>query len=207
MNHPRSFLRRAVGTAAALVVASAALFSAGSSFARAEVRRHRRLQAVERQDRRGLPGLGGACQPVQDGGRRRSENPIGNLSREHRDHPHRGCLHRQPRRHRHPLGYPRFPSEDNRVTIGGDARTATFTIADQATLPVLLTNNATRTTGEPPAPPAPGPGNPGPTNPADPVDPGAFADSEPIDASESAKAPRTEPTPMRPGLPRTGREG
>ena len=101
-------------------------------------------------------------------------------------------------------GDPKFSSEDSRVTIGGDSRTATFTVADQTTLPVLLTNNATRTTGEPPAPPAPDPGNPDPTDPADPVDPG---ESDPVDPSESAKAPRTVPTPMRPGLPRTGHEG
>jgi len=101
-------------------------------------------------------------------------------------------------------GDPKFSSEDSRVTIGGDARTATFTVADQTTLPLLLTNNATRTTGESPVPPAPDPGNPDPTDPADPVDPGA---SDPVDPSESAKAPKTVPTPMRPGLPRTGHEG
>ena len=98
-------------------------------------------------------------------------------------------------------GDPKFSSEDSRVTIGGDSRTATFTVADQTTLPVLLTNNATRTTGEPPAPPAPDPGNPDPTDPADP------GESDPVDPSESVKAPKTVPTPMRPGLPRTGHEG
>ena len=74
-------------------------------------------------------------------------------------------------------------------------------VADQTTLPLLLTNNATRTTGESPVPPAPNPGNPDPTDPADP------GESDPVDPSESAKAPKTVPTPMRPGLPRTGHEG
>lgn len=36
MNHPRSFLRRAIGVAAVPIVASAALFSAGGSPARAD---------------------------------------------------------------------------------------------------------------------------------------------------------------------------
>ena len=72
----------------------------------AEVRRHRRLQAAERQDRRGLPRLGRARQPSQDDGHRRPDHPVGNLPRGHRDHPHRGRRHRQPGRHRHHLGGP-----------------------------------------------------------------------------------------------------
>lgn len=133
-------------------------------------------------------------------------------------------------------GAPKFSSEDTRVTIGGDGTSATFTVVDQTTLPVLLTNNATRTTGgvaaPPAAPPAPDPQDPATTGPADPIDPGADdpVDSgadDPVDSgtpaptvpSESATAtpqplrtppaspPGVVPEPIRPGLPRTGHNG
>lgn len=72
--------------------------------------------------------------------------------------------------------------EDNRVTIGGDARTATFTVAGQTTLPILLTSNATRTTGEP-RPPIPG-------IPAPPT--------RPIPSIPGSRSPLTPPNPRRP---------
>ena len=86
----------------------------------------------------------------------------------------------------------------------------TFTVVDRTTLFVLLTNNATKTAGgssAPPAPPAP-PVSPGPgpktPDPTELADPGA---SDPVNPSESAKAPKAVPTPIKPGLPRTGHEG
>ena len=121
-------------------------------------------------------------------------------------------------------GNPAFSSGDNRVTISGDISTATLDIVDQTTLPVLLTNNATKTAGADPTPPVPAPTTPEATIPADPVDPAANDPADPgISASaapsETAKAttqpqqttpaatPRPVPTPVRPGLPRTGHDG
>ena len=117
-------------------------------------------------------------------------------------------------------GAPKFSSEDNRVAIGGDDTSATFTVVDQITLPVLLTNTATRTTGgvatPPAASPTPDPKDPATTGPVEPADPGA---DDPVDPAESAKAtpqpqqtppastPRAVPAPIKPGLPRTGHNG
>ena len=94
-------------------------------------------------------------------------------------------------------GAPKFSSEDNRVAIGGDDTSATFTVVDQITLPVLLTNTATRTTGgvatPPAASPTPDPKDPATTGPVEPADPGA---DDPVDPAESAKAtPQPQQTP------------
>ncbi len=115
---------------------------------------------------------------------------------------------------------PKFSSEDNRVAIGGDDTSATFTVVDQITLPVLLSNTATRTTGgvatPPAASPTPDPKDPATTGPVEPADPGA---DDPVDPAESAKAtpqpqqtppastPRAVPAPIKPGLPGAGHNG
>ena len=117
-------------------------------------------------------------------------------------------------------GDPKFSSEDNRVTVSQDNKSATLTVVDQVTLPVLLTNNATRKTGADPAPPSPAPRTPEATDPADPFDPGttdpgvteAEASSEaatpaPQQGATPAATPGSVPAPVKPGLPKTGRNG
>ena len=120
-------------------------------------------------------------------------------------------------------GAPKFSSEDNRVAIGGDDTSATFTVVDQITLPVLLTNTAGRTTGgvatPPAASPTPDPKDPTATGPVEPADPGADDPADPTTPAESAKVtpqpqqtppastPRAVPAPIKPGLPRTGHNG
>ena len=212
MKHPRSLLRRAVGAAAAFVVASAALVNVGNSPARADQNTDIRFGPVTATDviQDGLEVPDPATiklVEVQAG-------PDGTGETE------RVVATANPAATDLVWGAPKFSSEDNRVAIGGDDTSATFTVVDQITLPVLLTNTAPRTTGgvatPPAASPTPDPKDPATTGPVEPADPGA---DDPVDSAESAKAtpqpqqtppastPRAVPAPIKPGLLRTGHNG
>lgn len=92
-------------------------------------------------------------------------------------------------------GAPKFSSEDNRVAIGGDDTSATFTVVDQITLPVLLTNTATRTTGGVATPPAASPT----PDPKDPRPPGRWSPQIPELTTPSIppNLRRRRPSPSR----------
>ena len=203
MKHPRSLLRRAVGAVAAFVVASAALVNAGNSPARADQNTDIKFGPVTATDviQDGLEVPDPATiklvevQAGPDGTGETERVVATDLV----------------------WGAPKFSSEDNRVAIGGDDTSATFTVVDQITLPVLLTNTATRTTGGVATPPpTPDPKDPATTGPVEPADPGA---DDPVDPAESAKAtpqpqqtppastPRAVPAPIKPGLPGAGHNG
>ena len=129
MKHPRSLLRRAVGAVAAFVVASAALVNAGNSPARADQNTDIKFGPVTATDviQDGLEVPDPATiklvevQAGPDGTGETERVVATDLV----------------------WGAPKFSSEDNRVAIGGDDTSATFTVVDQITLPVLLTNTAT----------------------------------------------------------------